>query len=237
MEIADQSATSVDKVISDAIVAHSEIALESSPFFSAVKRQTIGIDALRAVFSQYRFWRDQFHTWFGVCIIKSGSCERAFVSEALLSLTHHVSEEIGDDHAGMYLDLLRKLGVSEAEARATAKSQVTARYERSFLDRFGTGTDNFADSVVALSGRELFASIRNAFLIEHLAPYGVQNDRWLIAHQELELDHFYDAIRPLLKEGANENELRRMIDLSTTEIDHHIRYWDMLLADAMRADA
>ncbi len=236
MEAMVGAAATVEKQIADSIVAYSQLALNRSSFFSALGRQEVAHEALRAIFCQYRFWRDQFHTWFGVCILKSGSCADASVTRAVLSLAHHVTEELEDDHAGMYLGLLRKLGVSDHDLRETQKSPTTSAYEQSFFDRFGAETETFADSVIALSGRELFASIRNGFLIEHLRPYGVEDDKWLTAHEELELAHFYDAIRSFLIPDMHESEAQRMIGLAREEIDRHVAYWDDLWEDA-RASA
>jgi hypothetical protein len=224
-----------ERELADRVIAYSHNALERSRFFGALRRAEVPVGQLRSVFGQYRFWRDQFHTWFGLCLLKSGSCAGEAVTQTVQSLAHHVLEEMRDDHAGMYKDLLRRLGVTESEISTNGRSQVTCDYERSFLNRFGIGPDNFVDAVVALSGRELFASVRNGFLLQHLRPYGVENDRWLTAHEELELEHFSDAIRGFIRPIMSDDEVQSMMHVIEREIDCHVGYWDALWDEVQQA--
>jgi hypothetical protein len=150
-------------------------------------------------------------------------------------LAEHVLVEMRDDHAGMYRELLAGLGLSDQEIGAMAESDATRRYKHSFLQRFGIGEENFEEAVIALSGRELFASVRNRFISESLRKYGIGPCRWLEVHETLELEHFRDAIRPFLTRCDNTPAtIDRMLTLIKDEIDRHIRYWDALLVEAKR---
>jgi hypothetical protein len=234
----DRTATvTLERQVADRVVGYSHRALDRSPFFSALRRGQVPIGQLRSVFGQYRFWRDQFHTWFGLCLLKSGSCAREAVTTTVQSLAHHVFEEMSDDHAGMYLGLLHRLGVTKDEINTIQKSQTTCDYEQSFLNRFGLGSDNFADAMVALSGRELFASVRNGFLMEHLRGYGVENDIWLTVHEGLELAHFSDTISGFLKPEMTDEDIQPLMQLIEREIDCHVSYWDALWDDARHVAA
>lgn len=63
-----QLTSSIEETITKETINYSYIALENSPFFSSLKQSSPPNEILRYVFGQYRFWRDQFHTWFGLCI-------------------------------------------------------------------------------------------------------------------------------------------------------------------------
>src|SRR5258708_7038518 len=105
----------LEETITQEIIDYSRHALSTSNFFGKLKNGEIGLSCLKYVFSQYRYWRDQFHTWFGLCILKSGSCEPSHVRDAVLELADHTLTEMREDHAGMYRDFLRSLGVMPEE--------------------------------------------------------------------------------------------------------------------------
>lgn len=227
----------IEANITAKVIDYSHRALTASPFFSELDKGGLSIETLRYVFGQYRFWRDQFHTWFGVCIVKSGSCEKPEVAEAVRSLAEHVATEMGDDHSKIYRDFLVDLGLSEAAIRGMRKAAATAKYEGSFIATFGTGPQDFADSVAALSGRELFASLRNTYVIERLATnYGLRGSQWWQLHEELEEEHFRSCLRPFIRTLLrDEREVARLLTVITGEIDRHVDYWDALLVEAREA--
>lgn len=223
--------------IANQTVRYSAQALTASRFFGRLSEGAYDLTTLQAVFTQYRHWRDQFHTWFGLCILKSGSCYEAGVVDTVMALAEHAFEELRDDHAGMYLDFLTRIGVNRKAALSVPKSAATRVYERSFLEAFGIGRANFREAVIALSGRELFASVRNGFVIENLSQQlpQIRDAAWWTVHQELEVEHFHKAIAPFISHGAGTREAENMLDLMRAEIDRHIGYWDALLAEAIDA--
>jgi hypothetical protein len=220
---------SVQKV-AKTISAYSTRMLQDSAFFSALQSGTLQKDQLIYIFSQYKLWRDQFHTWFGLCILKSGSCSDPGVAEAIRSLAEHTVAEIRDDHTGMYNSFLKAMGVDAAEIREP--SQATRRYSKSYIEIFGTGEENFAPALFALSARELFASLRNTFVIKVLGErYNIDASHWWKAHEELELKHFTDTLMPLSDE-LKRLAMDRIIETMKHEIDRHVFYWDKLYGES-----
>jgi thiaminase len=230
-DLADRA--QLEEPITREIIDYSRHALHTSNFFGKLKNGEISLPCLKYVFSQYRYWRDQFHTWFGLCILKSGSCEPSYVRDAVLELADHTLTEMREDHAGLYRDFLRSLGVTPKELQQSVKNDCTTRYEQSFLLQFGTSTDNFVDSVAALSARELFAALRNTFVINALKEkYSVDQSPWWQLHERLEVEHFRGSVRPIIAEIlAKHRSFNEAVSIMKSEIDCHVRYWDDLLAE------
>lgn len=230
-----------ENFVTGKVAEYSNELLRTSTFFSRLGAGTLTMDTLRYVFGQYRFWRDQFHTWFGICILKSGSCASEEVSATVYALASHIASEMADDHAKMYRNFLFDLGIPAAEIDRTCKADATVRYERSFLDEFGTGSENFVDSVIALSGRELFAAYRNRYVMAQLeSKYGLPHSQWWELHDELEEQHFQSCIRPFVRSPMqDQQEAERLIGVIRHEMDRHAAYWDALLDEAQyrKADA
>ena len=212
--------------------------LASSRFFSGLSRGDIGPRHMQYVFSQYKLWRDGFHSWFALLIMKSGSCTQPARSRVIVSLASHVVSEMQDDHAGMYMKFLQKdIGLNESSLQQLEESVATRVYRRSFAQRFGLEESNFTDAVIALSGRELLASLRNRSLQRSLtAWYHVPEVQWLDLHESLEVDHFNEIVSPLISSTIDAEEtLARFISLIRQEIQLHISYWDELLRESLDA--
>jgi len=232
-EQADAGMASVEDLITARVLDYAHATLHQSPFFTQLKQGVLALEDVRYVFRHYRLWRDQFHTWFGVCLVKSGSCEQAGVAQTVTALAQHVLEEMQDDHHDMYCQLLQELGLSEQAIAETAPSPATRRYSRSFLERFGLDRHTFFEAVVALSGRELFASLRNTYLLETLQQYGLGRPVWLALHEALELEHFHAALRPFVATRVQTAaDIDHVMQLIQDEIDAHVAYWDALLTEA-----
>lgn len=226
----------IEEAITKEIIEYSHHRLNTSSFFGALKRGEIDLPRLRYVFCQYRHWRDQFHTWFGLCILKSGTCAPSYVRDTVLELADHTLTEMREDHAGLYRDFLQRLGVTSEELENQGKSDCTIGYERSFLQRFGTAIDNFVESVAALSARELFAALRNTFVMKALKEkYNIEQSPWWQLHESLEVEHFKGSMRPSIPEILKNRTLDDAVSIMRSEIDHHARYWDCLLAEAAAA--
>lgn len=225
----------LEEAITREVMDYSRHVLHTSAFFGKLKDGNLSLPQLRYVFSQYRYWRDQFHTWFGLCILKSGSCEPRYVHDAVLELADHTLTEMREDHAGLYRDFLQSLGVTLADLRQSVKSACTSEYEQSFLLRFGTSTDNFVDSVAALSARELFAALRNTFVVNALKEkYGIEQSAWWQLHEHLEVEHFRGSVRPIVAEILlrRHRSFDEAVSIMKSEIDRHARYWDCLLTES-----
>ena len=118
----------LEETITREIMDYSKRMLNTSNFFGKLKNGDISLPCLKYVFSQYRYWRDQFHTWFGLCILKSGSCEPSYVRDAVLELADHTLTEMRENHAGLYRDFLQSLGVTAEELQQSVKSDCTSSY-------------------------------------------------------------------------------------------------------------
>ena len=221
----------VDPKMTTELVEYAQELVASSQFFSGLERGVIGPCRVRYVFEQYGLWRDAFHCWFGLALMKSGSCTQQARSSVIASLAQHVLAEIRDDHATMYQGLLHDLGIKKNDK--TCESVATREYRRSFAQRFGTGEYNFADAIVALSGRELLASVRNQSLQRSLAVwYQVAGSQWLDLHESLEIEHFSQTIGPFMT-NVGEQGIARFTALIRQEMALHVFYWDELLRESL----
>src|SRR5689334_3521555 len=67
-------ATTEQSIVAAAIGACEE-AFRVSVFFGALTAGELDPAALAYVFAQYRCFRSQLHRWFGLCILKTATCE------------------------------------------------------------------------------------------------------------------------------------------------------------------
>ena len=194
--------------------------LASSRFFSGLSKGDIGPRHMRYVLAQNKLWRDSFHSWFALLIMKSGPCTQPARNQVIASLAEHVLSEMRDDHAGMYMQFLQDIGLTEPSLQQLEESMATRVYRRSFAQRFGIGESNFTDAVVALGARELFASVRNRSLQRSLTEWyhAPEEIRWLDLHESLEVDHFNETIGPLISSAAAEENPDRLLPLIRQEI-------------------
>jgi pyrroloquinoline quinone (PQQ) biosynthesis protein C len=219
--------------VSAATIAYCQLALDRSRFFTLLKNGQLSPTMMQYAFLQYHAWRDRLHQWFGLCIVKAGSCTDADQKLAIMSLADHTFTDLQDGHSEMYLDFLGDIGLNSAEIQASSRSQATIAYERSFFDDFGTGTENFYEALAALSGRELCVSIRNQIILESYCDlHHLNRSTWLTLHAELEVNHFQDAIRPvLIRHTADSAKIAQLQQVIERSVDRHIRYFDDLLAE------
>jgi hypothetical protein len=227
-----------EDVVADDIVEYSHQALRTSRFFTALAAEQISMGQFTYVLGQYRLLRDRFHTWFGLCIFKSGSCDDDNVRAAVLALAEHIAIEMRDGHDRLFRQFLIDIGLSEPAMRAMARGEATRRYDDSFFERFGLEGETFFDAVSALSAREIFHSIRNEYVLTHfLKARGFGDSEWWTLHVELELDHFKAAVQPVLRRGDGKAAVAALISIVKREIDRHVQYWDELLEEAEAAGA
>ncbi|HTL89416.1 MAG TPA: iron-containing redox enzyme family protein [Leptolyngbya sp.] len=224
--------------VTDRTIAYCQTALDRSRFFSQLKAGTMTPLLMQYVFLQYHYWRDRLHQWFGLCIIKAGSCTEPDQKAALLSLSDHIFTDLQDGHSEMFIEFLHELGLSDDDIAASQRSGATASYERSFFADFGDGMDNFYEALAALSGRELCVSIRNARILQsYFDVRKMKRPTWLSLHAELEVNHFQDSIRPVLAHHNHFNhsndsiQLDRVVKAIERGIDRHVQYFEDLLQE------
>jgi hypothetical protein len=221
-----------EKVSADT-VACCEGAFDSSSFFCLLAAGNASPALLQYVFLQYRFFRDQLHRWFGVCIMKAPSCSDPHQKSALMALADHVFTDLRDNHELMYDEFLRLLGIDEAEVQKTTPSAASTTYMRSFIDEFAAERADFYSALAALSGREICVSLRNRRLLsQYFIPRGLERPAWLVLHAELEVEHFRDAVRPLLEAGEPDAAaFAAQFRARSRAIEKHVSYFDQLLLE------
>jgi pyrroloquinoline quinone (PQQ) biosynthesis protein C len=224
-KIEEGNGTHAGSAVSVDLVKHVEDMLDKSSFFSALRSGRAPIDVVRAVFGQYYLWRNQFHRWFGVCVVKSPAFGTEFDTAFVLSeLTEHIEEEIKGDHHGMAVTFLRALGIDDPAA--ISAFPITDAYSDSFLLRYLNPDRSGEETLSALAGREIVAPARNRITIDALSEhYGVSSGlEFFGLHEELEVAHFRALWDALVKGyGADEKPL---IEAARHEIWEHVTFWD-----------
>ena len=200
----------------------SEMALEKSPFFSDLKSGGVQKEHLIDAFSQYYYWRNSLHKWFGTCVADAPAISDdnfQQVNQILTILCEHILEDF--NHYGMLRDFLSRVGVDPDNVKPTT---ATIAYLRSFNERFSPAS--FEMAVAALAGRELLASYRSKIILSALlTTYKVQDVTFWNAHVEAEEEHFRAMWKPLMVLTKDEPKL---LKAAQGEIDRHIQFWDDL---------
>lgn len=221
-----------EEAITAQTIAYCQAALDHSRFFGLLKAGMSTPAMMQYIFLQYHHWRDRLHQWFGLCIIKAGSCTDPDQKLALLSLSDHIFTDLQDEHSEMFIACLHDLGLSDDDIAISQRSMATASYERSFFDDFGAGTNNFYEALAALSGRELCVSIRNARILQsYFDVRNMKHPTWLSLHAELEVNHFQDSIRPVLVHYSNSIQLTHVVKAIERGIERHVQYFEELLQE------
>ena len=204
---------------------HVSASLDGSEFFRGLRGGEHSREHLAAVFSQYYWWRNRFHRWFGVCIAKTPGFGTAVPTEFVLSeLIEHIEEEIKGDHHGMCQTFLRQLGVTDFAA--IEPIAVTAAYTDSFADLYACSDRTGEEALAALAGRELVAPKRNRITIDALSlAYGVREGlEFFSLHEELEVEHFkglWDAVTK-----SYQGDPQQLVAAAKHEVARHVKFWD-----------
>jgi pyrroloquinoline quinone (PQQ) biosynthesis protein C len=207
------------------VTNHVNNSLAKSKFFAGLKRGTHSIEHVRAVFSQYYLWRNQFHRWFGVCIAKSPAFGTSAPIEYVLSeLTEHIEEEIKGDHHGMCKTFLKHLGVTNLAA--IKPLAITTAYCDSFITRYISPSKTGEEALAALAGRELVAPARNRISIDTLsANYSLTEGlEFFTLHEELEVEHFKGLWEAVTKDYPGDTD--ELVKAAKDEITLHVKFWD-----------
>lgn len=226
-----------EELVSARAIAHCGLALDRSPFFDILRRGKMPAALMQYAFLQYRFFREQLHRWFGLCIVKAASSSEASQRDAIMALGGHVFSDLRDGHDLMFAELLQQLGLTDVEIATSRPSPSTIAYSQSFFDTFGFGTSNFHEALATLSGRELCVAVRNERILrDYFDVHEMRRPTWLALHAELELDHFRDAIRPALARYAADPAATVLLTSAIeVGIDRHVLYFDDLLREHQTA--
>lgn len=218
--------------VSTATISYCNEALDGSRFFRLIQDGNMPLSMLQYAFLQYHHWRDRLHQWFGLCIVKAGSCTNPDQKIAIMSLADHIFTDLQDGHSEMFLEFLHDLELSQVDIQTSQRSAATLSYERSFFDDFGFETGNFYETLAGLSGREICVSVRNQRLLQYWFDVrNLKRPTWLEIHAKLEVDHFLDAIKPALIHYAGDYSTKTadLMQAVKRSIDRHIGYFDQML--------
>jgi hypothetical protein len=206
------------------LLDHVRRELDGSRFFSALSSGTAGIREVRSMFGQYYLWRNQFHRWFGVCIVRSPAFGLESGTSLILSeLVEHIQVELDEDHFGLATTFLSALGVEPMSLTATPE---TIRYCDSFAARYLDPRVPAEHGLAALAGREAVSAERNRRTIEALrGHYGITSGlEFLDLHLGLEDDHLEMLLKAL--ERGYRVILTDLEKPALEEISRHVRFWD-----------
>jgi thiaminase len=219
--------------LTDSTIHYCRQKFENSRFFNQLQQGEVSLELMQFIFAQYHFWRDQLHRWFGLCILKAASSTDPDQKLAILSLADHTFTDLKDGHNELFADCLHSLGLSTQQMAQTQPTAATIAYAQSFFDDFGYDTANFYEALAALSGRELCVALRNQRLLaQFFDPHRIPQPIWLSLHAQLEVDHFQDAIRPVLTRYAQDPARLAALNAAIHHgIDRHIAYFDQLLQE------
>jgi hypothetical protein len=211
--------------VSESLGTYVNDLLAESDFFSDLSAGQARPERVRDVFGQYYLWRNRFHRWFGICVVKSAPFgEDQNVPRVLGELIACLEHEIKGDHHGLALVFLAALGIDNP-ARITALP-VTDAYAESFL-RFYFPVDRSGDeALAALAGRELAGPSRNRIIVSALSEhYGVTSGlEFFHLHIDLEEEHFRALWEALTRDSRTDTI--RLIDAARLEIWEHVTFWD-----------
>ncbi len=213
------------RVVSESLEAYARDRLAESDFFSDLSAGQVHPEHVRDVFGQYYLWRNRFHRWFGICVVKSAPFGDALnVPRVLGELIACLEQEIKGNHHGLALSFLTALGI--ANPARIAALPVTESYAESFLRCYFSADRTGDEALAALAGRELVAPGRNEIIISALSKYyGVTSGlEFFSLHTDLETEHFRSLWEALVHD--TKADPRRLIEAARLEIWEHVTFWD-----------
>jgi len=212
---------------------HCERRFDQSVFFQRLAAGALTGDALGYVFGQYGHFRIQLHRWFAVCILLAKDASQPAQRQSIMALADHVFTDLRDDHDLLFAEYLQSFGLPPGTLHAGSPSPATETYVASFLDDSGAPATTWLEATAALAGRELSVALRNQRIIRsYFAPRGQTPPLWITLHAELEVDHFVDALRPVLAEHApGTSALDRVHIAVRGAFNRHAEYLDALLEE------
>jgi len=210
--------------------------LSESSFFSDLSAGRARPEHVRDAFGQFYLWRNRFHRWFGICVVKCAAFGEARNAPSILGeLVACLQQEVNGDHHGLALSFLAAMGIDDPAG--IKPLPVTDAYAESFL-RFYLPVDRSGDeALAALAGRELVGPARNRIITSALPEhYGVTSGlEFFTLHEDLEAAHFR-ALWAALANGAR-TDARRLIEAARLEIWEHVTFWDDVYSAIQSADS
>ena len=206
---------------------------DRSIFFERLAAGAVTGEGLAYIFGQHGHFRIQLHRWFALCILLAKDASQPAQRQSIMALADHIFTDLRDDHDALFAECLHGLGLPAGTLYAGSPSPATQTYIESFMhDSRAPGT-TWREATAALAGRELSVALRNQRLIRsHFSPRGQTAPIWITLHAELEVDHFLDALRPLLAQpaagAASLEAVRVAVDGA---FGRHAEYLDTLLAE------
>jgi hypothetical protein len=213
------------QAVSESLESYSRARLAESDFFSDLAAGKVNPGHVREVFGQYYLWRNRFHRWFGICVVKSAPFGDALnVPRVLGELITCLGQEISGGHHGLALSFLAALGIDDPACIATLP--VTDAYAESFLRCYLSSDRSGDEALAALAGRELAVPSRNAIIVSALPEhYGVTSGlEFFNLHTDLEAEHFRTLWEALAH--GTKADARRLVEAARMEIWEHITFWD-----------
>jgi pyrroloquinoline quinone (PQQ) biosynthesis protein C len=213
------------RFVAENLESYSRARLAESDFFSCLAEGKVHPGHVREVFGQYYQWRNRFHRWFGICVVKSAPFGDALnVPRVLGELITCLEQEITGNHHDLALSFLTALGVADPGCIATLP--VTDAYAESFLRCYSPPDRTGDEALAALAGRELVVPSRNRIIVGALTKYyGVTSGlEFFNLHTDLEAEHFRGLWEALAHD--TQADAGRLIEAARLEIWEHIAFWD-----------
>ncbi len=206
---------------------------DQSAFFERLAAGAITGEALGYIFGQYGHFRIQLHRWFAVCILLARDASQPAQRQSIMALADHVFTDLRDDHDVLFAECLQSFGLPTGTLYAGSPSPATRTYIESFVDDSRAPTATWLEATAALAGRELSVALRNQRLIRsYFAPRGQTAPIWITLHAALEVDHFLDALRPVLAERASGTASLEAVHVAVGRaFGRHAEYLDTLLEE------
>jgi len=229
----ERELTATEEQILGDLRAQCERRFDQSVFFQRLAAGAVTADALGYIFGQYGHFRVQLHRWFAFCILLATDASQPAQRQSIMALADHVFTDLRDDHDVLFAECLQCFGLPTGTLHAGSPSLATHTYIESFMDDSRAPATTWLEATAALAGRELSVALRNQRLIRsYFAPRGQTAPIWITLHAELEVDHFLDALRPILAERApGAASLEAMHVAVGGAFGRHAEYLDALLEE------
>jgi pyrroloquinoline-quinone synthase len=177
--------------------------LLTHPFYRAWQAGTLTRDDLRTYASQYWHQVDAFPTYLAAV------ADRLPDPEARRVVLDNLSDEVDQDHRGMWLAFAAAVGAAEPDVRRGRPEPETEACVRTFLDAATAAPISFA--LGAIYGYESqtpsVAATKVAGLREH---YGIEGPgvSYFELHADLDVEHSRELGRVLAEVSGGEDEVR-----------------------------
>ena len=177
--------------------------LLTHPFYRAWQAGTLTRDDLRTYASQYWHQVDAFPTYLGVL------ADRLPDPEARKLLLDNLSDELDQDHRGMWLAFASSVGASETDVRSGHPEPETETCVRTFRDATTVAPLSFALGTIYgyESQTPAVAATKVAGLREH---YGIDGTgvNYFELHADLDVEHSRDIGRALATVSGGEDDAK-----------------------------